>query len=342
MDQATSYRAVKCRLYPDARQEAYFRKMFRCCRVVFNHFLEVRTEAYEAWRADGVSSVPSRFEMCRMLTAFKKTELDADGRPYLKDVDSTALVYEVKNLDDAFRRFFWRIKTSYGNAAFPKFKGPGDRDSATVAFKRADFVERRRVRFAKIGWVKASVWREIEGQLVACTVSVDEAGRWWAALLCKDVPQKELPPSDGVAVVRLGAGGGAAGGGAAAGAAADGAAAEGPAAGDAPDSPEAIAERRQARRRRREERKLARRQAGDGKGKGASKRYLKEQRKVAREKAREADRRQTQASQAAAALVKGNGTIVLEGEPEGAFEGELAQRIERKCAEAGRRLIRKE
>lgn len=331
MGEATSYRAVRCRLYPKPAQEAYFREMFRCCRVVYNHFLGVRVAAYEARRADPGVRVPSRFDMCRMLTAFKKTELDPEGRPYLGDVDSTALVHEIKHLDDAFARLRRRVGSGRCAPGFPRPKGPGDRDSATVAFKRADFVERRRVRFAKIGWVRASVWREPEGELVSCTVSVDAAGRWWASLLCKGVPDRALPPAAGVAVVRLGgSGAGGAGGG---GAVADGGPVD-------PDSPEAVEERRAARRRRREERRLARRRGGSGE-EGASKRYLKEAQRAALREAREADRVRTQASQAAAALVKGAGTVVLEGEPAGGFEEELVRTLERKCAETGRGLVRR-
>lgn len=334
MGEATSYRAVRCRLYPKPAQEAYFREMFRCCRVVYNHFLGVRVAAYEARRADPGVRVPSRFDMCRMLTAFKKTELDPEGRPYLRDVDSTALVHEIKHLDDAFARLSRRVGSGRRAPGFPRPKGPGDRDSATVAFKRADFVERRRVRFAKIGWVRASVWREPEGELVSCTVSVDAAGRWWASLLCKGVPDRALPPAAGVAVVRLGgSGAGGASGGDGDGAAADGGPVD-------PDSPEAVEERRAARRRRREERRLARRRGGGGE-EGASKRYLKEAQRAALREAREADRVRTQASQAAAALVRGAGTVVLEGEPAGGFEEELVRTLERKCAETGRGLVRR-
>lgn len=188
MEENVTYRRFRFRLYPKPAQEEYFRRMFSCCRIVYNHFLEIRIAAYEARRRGELERVPTRFDMCRMLTTFKKERTDKDGRHFLSDVDSTALVYELQHLDDAFRRFFQRVKAGSSKAGYPRFKGRGDRESATVTFKKTENVERNRMRFAKVGWVNAKCWRPLEGEPVCCTVSADAAGRWWASVLCKNVP----------------------------------------------------------------------------------------------------------------------------------------------------------
>ncbi len=314
------YKAYRCRLYPTAEQEAYFRRMFGCCRLVYNHFLQERIDAWEARKADPVVTLPGRFEQGRALTALKRERLDADGHAFLKDVDATALVYELQHLDVAFRRFYRLAQAgkAAGGAGFPRFKKRGDRDSATLAFKRMADIQRRRMRFAKVGWVGASVWREMEGTPVSCTVSVDAAGRWWASVLCRGVPVRELPPADQVATVQL---------------ASVGTALEA-----------AVQDAALARRIRRERRRLARRRPPQ-ENRAASARYLRQKDKLGRLVARERDRLRTHTDQLTARLVRESGTIVIEGCAKAKrtpAETELVRQLRYKCAWAGRELVERE
>lgn len=314
MPSRTTYKAYRFRLYPKAEQEVYFRKMFGCCRLVYNHFLQVRIDAYEERKVDPSVRVPTHFDMCKMLTDYKRERTDAEGKPFLREVDSTALVYELRHLDDAFNQFYRRVRQGARSVGFPRFKKRGDRDSATMAFKRRDDLRPNKVRLAKVGWVNASVWREAEGNPVSCTVSVDAAERWWVSVLCRDVPMRALPPSDEVAVVRLGGGEAddiAHGGGAKA-----------------------------AKRIRRERRKLDRRD-GPGPNRRASKGWLRQRRRVARLIAREHDRMQTRTHQMTSALVRDNGTIVVvAGDNARRTPGdvELLRQLRYKCDWAGRVL----
>lgn len=320
-DVRKTYKAYRCRLYPQPAQEAYFRRMFGCCRLVYNHFLQERMRRWEEHKADPSVRLSGRFEQCKRLTEFKRERRDAAGNAFLADVDATALVYELQHLDAAFRRFYRRAKegNAGGGAGFPRFKKRGDRDSATVAYKKASDIQRRRMRFAKVGWVNASVWREMEGVPVSCTVSVDGAGRWWASVLCRDVPVRALPASDQVATVALGA----------------------PA--DSATEGQTDKDRAWERRLRRERRRLARRQA-PGANRAASARYLRQKDKVGRMIARERDRMETQTNQLTARLVRENGTIIVE---EGAkakrtpADNEMVRQLRYKCDWAGRELVEK-
>ncbi len=324
------YKAYRARLYPTADQAAYFRRMFGCCRVVYNHFLAVRVEAYEARKSDPTVRVPSRFDLCRMLTDYKRERTDATGHAFLRDVDSTALVYEVQHLDDAFLRFFRRVREGGSDVGFPRFKGRGDKASATVAFKKAKDVRPNGVRFAKVGWVKARVWRELEGDPLSCTISLDAAGRWWASVSCKNVPQQwpepvceegavDLTALDDAACVSGGADAGSA---------------------------DAVAEARRAKERKRkkklarERRRLARRQA-PGPNKKASAGWLEQYERVAKLEAAAADARRTRAGQLTAPVVRTCARVVAEGAgddltPEGR---EVLRQLRYKCAWADRELI---
>lgn len=305
------YRAYRVRLYPKPHQVQYFRSLFGCCRLVYNHFLAVRVAAYEEHKADPGVRVPSHFDTCRMLTDYKRERTDAEGHAFLKDVDSTALVYELKYLDAAFRRFYLRVREGSSNVGFPRFKRKGDRDSATVTFKKSEAIAAKRVKFAKVGWVPASVWRTMKGTPVSCTVSVDAAGRWWASILFKGVPVCSVPPSDAVAQVSI----------------ADVAAMQ-------PDP-------KLARKVRRAKRSLGRREGPD-EGSGPSGRWKAKARELERLLAREGDRAQTQAHQKTTALVREFGTIVVKTPSERkmtAVEREALRQLRYKCEWTGRNLV---
>lgn len=320
-----TYKAYRARLYPRPEQAVYFRRMFGCCRVVYNHFLQVRIDAYEERKLDPSVRVPSRFDMCKMLTDFKRERTDAEGRPFLRDVDSTALVYEVQHLDDAFLRFFRRVKEGGSDVGFPRFKRRGDKDSATVAFKKAKDVRPDGVRLAKVGWVKANCWRALEGDPVRCTVTLDAAGRWWASIVCKDVPQnwpEPVRPEGTIDLVE---------------------------AGRRVDEGAADTDPKKARRREkklaREKRRLARKQA-PGPNQKASARWLAQKEKVARLEAREADGRHTRAGQLTAPVVRECATVVVEGARPGEAErkltpteNEIIRQLRYKCDWAGRELV---
>lgn len=70
-------------------------KTFGCARFVFNHYLAKRIEIYGVEK-----STLNYYACCKDLTGLK-TEL-----PWLKEVDSTALQYALKDLDTAYLNFF--------------------------------------------------------------------------------------------------------------------------------------------------------------------------------------------------------------------------------------------
>src|SRR5690606_39027598 len=88
-------KAYKFRIYPNKQQEVLINKTFGCCRFVFNHFLTKWDNIYkEAGKGLTYNSCSAQ------LTQLKK-ELT-----WLKEVDSIALQSSLKNLDDAYSRFF--------------------------------------------------------------------------------------------------------------------------------------------------------------------------------------------------------------------------------------------
>lgn len=89
------HKAYKFRLYPTKEQATFINKSIGCSRFVFNHFLAKWNETYKA-TGNGLS-----YHACaKRLTALKKQFA------WLKEVDAHALQSSLRNLDDAFKRFF--------------------------------------------------------------------------------------------------------------------------------------------------------------------------------------------------------------------------------------------
>ncbi|WP_142311338.1 RNA-guided endonuclease TnpB family protein, partial [Bacillus pseudomycoides] len=89
--------AYKFRIYPNKRQEILIAKTIGCSRFVFNHFLTLWNDTYKE-TGKGLTYPSCSAE----LTQLKKQQ----DTIWLKEVDSIALQSTLKNLADAFSRFF--------------------------------------------------------------------------------------------------------------------------------------------------------------------------------------------------------------------------------------------
>uniref|UniRef100_UPI001FABEC9D RNA-guided endonuclease TnpB family protein n=1 Tax=Bacillus sp. FJAT-47783 TaxID=2922712 RepID=UPI001FABEC9D len=88
-------KAYKFRIYPNKDQEILITKTIGCSRFVFNYFLAKWNDAYKE-TGKGLT-----YNACSsQLTQLKKELV------WLKEVDSIAIQSSLKNLADAYSRFF--------------------------------------------------------------------------------------------------------------------------------------------------------------------------------------------------------------------------------------------
>ncbi len=98
-------KAYKFRIYPNQAQAILIKKTIGCSRFVFNHFLSLWDNAY---RETGKGLT---YGTCSAkLPAMKKEFV------WLKEVDSIAIQSSVRNLADAYTRFFKKQTSA------PRFK----------------------------------------------------------------------------------------------------------------------------------------------------------------------------------------------------------------------------
>ena len=98
-------RAYKFRIYPNKQQQILLAKTFGCSRFVYNYYLNKRIEIYKKDKST------MSYNLCsKDLTQLKK-KLE-----WLKEVDKWALQNSLKDLDNAYNKYF---KEHLG---FPNFK----------------------------------------------------------------------------------------------------------------------------------------------------------------------------------------------------------------------------
>lgn len=169
------YRAYKLCIKPTEAQVAEIENTFRCCRFVWNHFLERKSKAYQR-RGESLSY----FGMKKLLTEMKAY------LPWLGSCNRHALDFTVQHLCDAYDGFFRRCKKGKGKVGYPRFKG---RKNPKQSFTTdgSVIVAEKFVQIPSIGKVKRGKdKRAVTGVPVNVTVSRSATGKYWASVLCKE------------------------------------------------------------------------------------------------------------------------------------------------------------
>ena len=166
-----NHKAYKFRIYPNKEQQMLLARTFGSVRLVYNHYLEVKTKSYEE-----TGKSLSYTKCAADLVAFKKE------KPFLREVDSIALQQALRHLDTAFQNFFRDKKVGY-----PKFKSRKQcHDSySSVCVNNNIRLERGTIVLPKVGKVRIKQHRIIpEGYVLkSVTVSKTPTGKYFASVL---------------------------------------------------------------------------------------------------------------------------------------------------------------
>ena len=167
----TQYTVLKVRLYPDEAQAKLFENTFGCCRYIWNQMLADQQRFY---LETGAHFIPTPAKYKR-------------EAPFLKEVDSQALIQEHNKLSQAFQVFFKHPETFRP----PKFKRKkDDRDSFSACnhlFPSGPtiYTTRDGIRLTKAGIVKAVFHRRPQNgwKLKRVTVERTRTGKYFCAIL---------------------------------------------------------------------------------------------------------------------------------------------------------------
>ena len=171
------------RLRPTARQAKELVFHLEECRMLYNHFVVDRIQAYQ-----------DRNEHLGLYDQIGRLPFLKTDRLTLARVHSQVLQNVAVRVDLAFKAFFRRCKERGQRAGFPRFKGMGRYDSLTYPQDEGFGLKGGHLRLGKIGKIRAVVSRPLEGQSKTCTVQRSATGKWYAAIVCA-VEATPLPKS---------------------------------------------------------------------------------------------------------------------------------------------------
>jgi len=165
------HKAYKFRIYPNKDQQVLLAKTFGSVRLVYNHYLDMKTKTYEE------SGKSLSYTKCAADLVDLKKE-----KPFLKEVDSIALQHALRHLDTAFQNFF-RDKSK----GYPKFKSKKNHhySYSTVCVNNNIKLENGVLTLPKIGKIRIKQHRSIpEGYtLKSATISRTPTGKYFASIL---------------------------------------------------------------------------------------------------------------------------------------------------------------
>lgn len=168
------HKAFKFRLYPNKEQVILINKFIGSSRFVFNYFLAKWNDTYKE-TGKGLT-----YNTCANLLTSLKKQLE-----WLKEVDAHALQSSLRNLADAFDRFFKKQNDA------PRFKSKKNPvQSYTTKIEKKNQLPEvsiigNKIKLPKLGWVKFAKSREVEGRTLSASIRRNPSGKYFVSILCK-------------------------------------------------------------------------------------------------------------------------------------------------------------
>jgi putative transposase len=171
------HKAYKFRIYPNKEQEVLITKTIGCSRFVFNHFLAKWKDAYKE------TGKGSTYNLCSSQLTQLKKELT-----WLKEVDSIAIQSSLKNLADAYTRFFKKQNDA------PRFKSKKHKvQSYTTKQTNGNIaVFDKHIKLPELGLVRFAKSREVQGRILSATIRRNLSDKHFVSILVEAEVQ-ELP-----------------------------------------------------------------------------------------------------------------------------------------------------
>ncbi|MDX8045355.1 IS200/IS605 family element RNA-guided endonuclease TnpB [Gracilibacillus sp. S3-1-1] len=163
-------KAYKFRIYPTKEQGRQIAKTIGCSRFVFNHFLAKWNDMYKE-TGKGLTYNAYSAQLPQLKQALS----------WLKEVDSIAVQSSLKNLSDAFSRFFKKQNKA------PRFKSKKHpvQSYTTKQINGNISIEENKIKLPKIGLVRFAKSREVEGRILSATIRRNPSGKYFTSILAE-------------------------------------------------------------------------------------------------------------------------------------------------------------
>ena len=162
-------KAYKYRFYPTKTQKETLEKTFGCTRMVYNHFLDLRSKTYKEEKKSINYNDTSKF-----LTSLKIKN------PWLKEISSVCLQQSLRHLDRAFTSFF-KKKSKY-----PNFKKKRNRQSAKY-MKTSFTYKDGQIMLAKMNKPLNIRWsRKLKTDPTSLTITKETDNTYYVSIIVKE------------------------------------------------------------------------------------------------------------------------------------------------------------
>ena len=179
MEKKIIHKGYKFRLYPNEEQKIFINKSIGSCRFVYNYFLDAKIKYYAENKTNKNKNL-TFVELEHLLTILKKNE----NYSWLKEINSQALQFSLRNLDSAYTRFFKKVSD------FPTFKKKKNGGSFTIPQFFKIIEGNSKNSYIKIPKLKQSLkfrkHREIGGEILYCTISKTCTDKYYITLTIKE------------------------------------------------------------------------------------------------------------------------------------------------------------
>ena len=180
-------KSFKYRIYPTQEQENLIQKTFGCSRFIYNYFLNKKIELYKSEKKS------ITYNECSKDLTLLKNEID-----WLKEPDKCSLQNSLKDLDNAYRKFFKE------KSGFPRFKSKKNNKKSYRTNSNIKFSDGY-IQLPKLGKLKLSNDKMIpQGRILNATLSQSPSGKYFISLCCMDVEIKPLERTEHTIGIDLG------------------------------------------------------------------------------------------------------------------------------------------
>ena len=160
-------KSFRYRIYPTEVQSELINKHIGSSRFVYNLALETKTMAYA-----GNQINLSCFDLIKQLPDLKKECI------WLKEINSQSLQAPIRNLDNAFTRFY------KGQGNFPKYKSKR-KGKQSFHIPQNVIVENGKLIIPKFKeGIDIVLHRETKGVIKSATISRTPTGKYFVSILC--------------------------------------------------------------------------------------------------------------------------------------------------------------
>ena len=161
-------KCFKVRIYPNKEQIRVIEDTFNSTRYLYNYMLNLKEKLYKFF---GINL--SYNQSSKVLTELKRHKI------WLKSVDSTALQQCLKDLDNAYTRFF------SGQVNYPKFKSKKrSKNSYRTSMNISLSIENHTIKIPKVGSIRFRDKNDFSNitKIYNVTISKTSSGKYYASI----------------------------------------------------------------------------------------------------------------------------------------------------------------